>query len=75
MKKSWLLYFKCITGGRKVLGQLKADLGKQARLEVRQSAKEQWKELLEQRRKKGKEDYLQKIANAFGMRGVTTIKA
>ena len=41
MKKSWLLYFKCITGGRKVLGQLKADLGKQARIEVRQSAKEQ----------------------------------
>ena len=35
--------------------------------------KEQREELLEQERKEGKEDFLQKIANTSGIRGVNAI--
>ena len=35
--------------------------------------KEQREELLEQGRKEGKEDYLQKIANTLGVQGLSAI--
>ena len=38
---------------------------------VKQIAKEQLEELLEQGRKEGKEDFLQKIANTSGIQGVS----
>ena len=52
---------------------LKADIRNQAKAKVTQITKEQGEELLEQRRKEGKEDFLQKIASTSGTKGVSVI--
>ena len=52
---------------------LKADIRNQAKAKVTQITKEQGEELLEQRRKEGKEDFLQKIASTSGTKGVSAI--
>ena len=51
----------------------KADIRNQAKAKVKQITKEQREELLEQGRKEGKEDFLQKIANTSGTQGVSAI--
>ena len=43
--------------------KLKADIRNQFKAKVREITKEQQEELLEQERKEGKEDFLQKITN------------
>ena len=53
--------------------KLKADIRNQAKAKVEEITKEQWEELLEQRRKEGKEDFLWKIANSSGTPGVNVI--
>ena len=53
--------------------KLKADIRNQAKTKVRQITKEQREELLEQGRKEGKEDFLQKISNTSGTQGVNVI--
>ena len=50
--------------------KLKADIRNQAKDKVKEITKEQQEELLEQGRKKGKEDFLWKIANTLGTQGV-----
>ena len=50
--------------------QLKAYIRNQTNAKVKQIAKEQREEILEQGRKEGKEDFLRKIANASGIQGV-----
>ena len=47
--------------------KLKADIRNQAKTKVKQIPKEQWEEILEQQRKEGKEDFLRKIPNTFGI--------
>ena len=53
--------------------KLKADIRNQAKAKVKQITKEQQEELLEQGRKEGKEDYLWKIANTWGIQGASAI--
>ena len=53
--------------------KLKADIRNQANTKVKQITKEQREELLEQGRKEGKEDFLQKLANTSGIQGVGAI--
>ena len=53
--------------------KLKADIRNQANTKVKQITKEQREELLEQGRKEGKEDFLQKLANTSGIQGVSAI--
>ena len=53
--------------------KLKADIKNQAKAKVKQITKEQREEILEQGRKEGKEDFLQKIANTSGIQGVSVI--
>ena len=53
--------------------QLKADIRNQAKAKVKEITKEQREELLEQGRKEGKEDFLQKIANTSGIQGANAI--
>ena len=53
--------------------KLKADIRNQAKTKLRQIEKEQQEELLEQRRKEGKEDFLRKIANTSGILGISAI--
>ena len=50
--------------------QLKAYIRNQINAKVKQIAKEQREEILEQGRKEGKEDFLRKIANTSGIQGV-----
>ena len=50
--------------------QLKAYIRNQTNAKVKQIAKEQRGEILEQGRKEGKEDFLRKIANTSGIQGV-----
>ena len=49
----------------------KADIRNQANAKVKQIMKEQREELLEQGRKEGKEDFIQKIANTSDILGVS----
>ena len=51
----------------------KADIRNQDKVQVKQITKEQQEELLEPRRKEGKEDFLRKIANTSGIQGVSAI--
>ena len=53
--------------------KLKADIRNQDKAKVKEIMKEQWEEILEQGRKEGKEDFLQKIANTSGTQGVNAI--
>ena len=53
--------------------KLKADIRNQAKAKIKQITKEQREELLEQGRKKGKEDFLRKLANTSGTQGVNAI--
>ena len=53
--------------------KLKADIRNQAKAKVNKITKEQREEILEQGRKEGKEDILQKIANTSGIQGVSAI--
>ena len=53
--------------------KLKADITNQAKAKVKEITKEHREELLEQRRKKGKEDFLRKTANTSGIQGVNAI--
>ena len=53
--------------------KLKVDIRNQAKAKVKEVTKEQQEELLEQGRKEGKEDFLQKIANTSGTQGVNAI--
>ena len=53
--------------------KLKADIRNQAKAKVKEITKEQREELLEQGRKEGKEDFLQKIANNSGIQGANAI--
>ena len=53
--------------------QLKAYIRNQTNAKVKQIAKEQREEILEQGRKEGKEDFLRKIANTSGIQGVNAI--
>ena len=53
--------------------QLKAYIRNQTNAKVKQIAKEQREEILEQGRKEGKEDFLRKIANSSGTQGVSAI--
>ena len=50
--------------------KLKGDIRNQATPKVKDITKEQQEEILEQGRKEGKEDFLQKIANSSGTQGV-----
>ena len=52
--------------------KLKADIRNQAKVKVRQITKKQREEFLEQGKKEGKEDSLQKIASTSGIQGVNT---
>ena len=51
----------------------KADIRNQAKGKVNQITKEQREELLEQRRKEGKEEFLWKIGNTSGTQSASTI--
>ena len=51
----------------------KADIRNQAKGKVNQITKEQREELLEQRRKEGKEDFIRKIANTSDIQRVSAI--
>ena len=51
--------------------KLKTDIRSQIKAKVKQITNEQREELLEQGRKEGKEDFLQKIANTSGIQGVS----
>ena len=53
--------------------KLKADTRNQAKAKIKQITKEQREELLEQGRKKGKEDFLRTIAISSGIQGVNAI--
>ena len=53
--------------------KLKADIRNEAKAKVKKITKEQREELLEQRRKEGKEDFLRKIANSSGTQGAYAI--
>ena len=53
--------------------KLKADIINQAKAKAKQITKEQREELLQQGRKKGKEDFLQKIANTSSIQDVGAI--
>ena len=53
--------------------KLKADIRNQAKSKIKQITKEQREELLEQGRKKGKEDFLRKIAISSGIQGFNAI--
>ena len=53
--------------------KLKADIRNQAKAKVNKITKEQREEILEQGRKEGKEDILQKLANTSGIQGVGAI--
>ena len=53
--------------------KLKADITNQAKAKVKEITKEHREELLGQRRKKGKEDFLRKTANTSGIQGVNAI--
>ena len=53
--------------------KLKADIRNQAKTKIKEITKEQREEMLEQGRKEGKEDFLQKIANSSGTQGVNVI--
>ena len=53
--------------------QLKAYIRNQTNAKVKQIAKEQREEILEQGRKEGKEDFLRKITNTLGIQGVCAI--
>ena len=53
--------------------KLKADIRNQAKAKIKQITKEQREELFEQGRKKGAEDFLQKIAISSGIQGVNAI--
>ena len=53
--------------------KLKADIRNQAKAKVKEITKEQREEILEQGRKKGKEDFFKKIANTSGTQGVNAI--
>ena len=51
----------------------KADIRNQVMAKVKDITKEQRKEILEQGRNKGKEDFLRKIANTSGIQGANAI--
>ena len=51
--------------------KLKTDIRNQAKAKVKLITKEQQEKLLEQGRKEGKEDFLQKITNTSGIQGVS----
>ena len=53
--------------------KLKADIRDQAKARVKEITKEQREELLEQGRKEGKEDFLQKIVYSLGTQGANAI--
>ena len=53
--------------------KLKAGIRNQAKTKIKQIAKEQREEILEQGRKEGKKDFLRKIANSSGTQGVNII--
>ena len=53
--------------------KIKADIRNHTKAKVKQITKEQREELLEQGRKKGKEDFLRTIANTSGTQGVSVI--
>ena len=53
--------------------KLNADIRSQAKTKIKQIAKEQREEILEQGRKEGKKDFLRKIANSSGTQGVNII--
>ena len=53
--------------------KLKADIRNLAKAKVKQIMEEQREELLEQGRKEGKEDFLQKIANTSRIQGANVI--
>ena len=53
--------------------KLKADIINQAKAKKKQITKEQREELLQQGRKRGKEDFLQKIANTSSIQDVGAI--
>ena len=53
--------------------KLKADIRNQAKAKAKEITKEQREELLEQGRKKGKENFLRKIANFTGIQVVNAI--
>ena len=53
--------------------KLKGDIRNQAKAKVKEITKEQREEILEQGRKEGKEDFLQKIANTSGTQGVNAV--
>ena len=53
--------------------KLKADIRNQAKAKVKEITKEQQEEILEQERRKGKKDFLQKIANSSGTQSTNPI--
>ena len=53
--------------------KLKADIRNEAKAKVKEITKEQREEILEQGRKEGKEDLLQKVAKTSGTQGVNAI--
>ena len=53
--------------------KLKDDIRNHAKAKVKEIMKEQREEILEQGRKEGKEDFLQKIANTSGIQDANAI--
>ena len=53
--------------------KLKADIRNQAKVKVKEITKKQQEELLEQRRKEGKGDFLRRLANTSGTQGANAI--
>ena len=53
--------------------KLKADIRNQTEVRIKEIAKEQREEILEQERKEGREDFLRKIANTLGIQGANAI--
>ena len=53
--------------------KLKVDIKNEAKAKVKEITKEQQEEILEQGRKEGKEDLLQKVAKTSGTQGVNAI--
>ena len=53
--------------------KLKDDIRSQVKAKVKKITKEQREEILQQRRKQGKEDFLRKTANTSGIQGANII--
>ena len=63
----------CVLQKAEKYPKLKADIRNLAEAKIKQIMEKQREKLLEQGRKEGKDDFLQKIANTSGTQGVSAI--